>query len=112
MKKTPEQIVDLQIQYYNQRDLLGFVSTYHEDIEIFDYGSPKPKIKGLEQLRTVYQSVLQKSGLHAAIEKRISKNSYVIDHECATWDGQEHPVRVVVIYEVLDQKIKRVWMIK
>ena len=105
-KETPEAVVDLQLEAYNARDIDLFVSTYTEDIEIYD-SKGVLTMKGHEQLRKRYDALFKNTpNLHCRIVNRILINNKVIDNENVTMN--ERIVEAVAIYEVVDGKIKKV----
>ena len=110
---NPAEIVQKQIEFYNAHDLEGFLSTYHEDIKIYDFGNENTLIiEGLKTMREKYAVRLSTPGLHAVIDKRIIVGNKVIDHEIVTVDGQDKPTQVAAIYEVADGLIKNVWFVR
>ncbi len=106
-----EEIVQKQLDYYNNHDLKGFSSTYHEDIEILSLIDDRLIMKGKEALELRYEARFKDKIIHAALENRIVIGNKVIDHEFVT--GLEVGVvkKAVAIYEVEDQLIKRVWFL-
>lgn len=106
-------IVQKQLEFYNAHDLEGFLSTYHEDVKIYNFGTENTLImEGLETMREKYAVRLSTPGLHAVIDKRIVIGNTVIDHEIVTVDGQDKPTHVAAIYEVIDGLIKNVWFVR
>ena len=45
-----EEIVQKQLDFYNNHDLEGFVSTYDDNIEIYNLDNNSIMLKGKEQL--------------------------------------------------------------
>ena len=106
---TAEDVVDLQLEAYNARDLDKFVATYSEDIEIYN-SKGELTMKGHEQLRKRYDTLFKNTpNLHCRIVNRIKINNKVIDNENVTMN--ERLVEAVAIYEVTDGKIKKVTFI-
>jgi hypothetical protein len=106
---TVADIVQKQLEYYNSNNLDGFLSTYHEDIKIYNLTDNSLIMEGMETLREKYAVRLNTPGLHAKIDKRIVIGNIVIDHEIVTSDGQKKPIEVAAIYEVINGLIKTVW---
>lgn len=105
---TPEDIVQKQVNAYNQRDLDLFADTYSPTIRIYTQGGDLI-MSGREQLRAQYGRMFADSpGLHCTILKRIKIGDFVIDHERVIG----HPkgtIEAVAIYEVKNSLIERVW---
>lgn len=108
-KKTPEQVVQLQLDYYNKQDVAGFVSTYTSDIEITEHPSGNVLVRGEDELRERYAKMFAANpNNRAAIQNRIAFGSFVIDLEEVSGRDNREPFQAVAIYEVKDQLIKKV----
>lgn len=108
-----EQVVELQLHYYNAHDVKGFASTYTEDVEIYDLPEGSLKFKGNSVLEERYARNFETKP-HARIERRIVEGNKVIDHEFYIREGMDTEGSVVAIYEVdLDkEQISKVWFLK
>ena len=105
-KETAEDVVNRQLDAYNARDIDKFVATYSEDIEIYN-SKGALTMKGHKQLRERYATLFKNTpNLHCIIENRIKINNKVIDKEKVT--ANDRILEAVVIYEVVDGKIKKV----
>jgi hypothetical protein len=105
---TPIEIVQLQLDAYNARDLDAFAKTYAESIRIFRMPATEPAIVGMKQLREVYKARFSSPGLHADIVNRIVIGNKVIDHERVV-GIEKNPVEAVAVYEVTNGLIQVVW---
>ena len=102
-------IVQRQVEAYNDRDLNRFVSTYSEKITVFRMPSIEPSIAGKSQLADFYATQrFNLPGLRAEIVSRIELGNKVIDHE-RVWGVRADPIEVAAIYEVAEGLIQRVW---
>ncbi len=108
---SPESVVALQIDYYNANDLMGFASTYHPDIEIYDLPAGTLRYTGRDNLIERYREPFTKKP-HARIAQRTVEGNKVIDHEFYIREGMEKEGSVVAIYEVEGSLIRRVWFLK
>jgi len=108
-----EEIVERQLSHYNSNDLEGFLSTYTEDVEIYDLPSGELRFKSKEALRERYEETF-KLKPKARIVNRIVDGNKVIDHEFYIREGMVEEGSVVAIYEVdLEQElISKVWFLK
>jgi len=111
--KTPEQVVQKQLEFYNAHDLEGFLSVFHNDAKVYNLsGGCELIMDGIEMLREKYGERLSTPNLHSEIEKRIVYGNTVIDHEIITMDGLEGTQRIAAIYEVIDGLIKTAWFVR
>ncbi|HEV2041238.1 MAG TPA: nuclear transport factor 2 family protein, partial [Casimicrobiaceae bacterium] len=75
-------VVQRQVEAYNDRDLDRFVATYSETIAIFRMPSAEPIISGKVELAKFYSTQrFNLPGLRAEIVNRIVLGNKVIDHE-------------------------------
>lgn len=102
-------IVQGQVDAYNDRDLNRFVSAYAENILIYRMPSTEPAISGKVQLSEFYSTQrFNLPGLRAEIVNRIVLGNKVIDHE-RIWGIRDGPIEVAAIYEVVEDLIARAW---
>lgn len=112
MFKTPEEIVQRQLEYYNAHDLDGFISTYGPDIKIYNLPSTTPSLEGHEAMRVRYAQRFATSGLHATIKSRMVNGNFVVDFEAVTGLEEGKVTEVIAIYEVRDELIQNVWFLR
>jgi hypothetical protein len=113
-KQTPEQIVQINLDFYNNRDIEGFMSSFSNDITFYNYADNKPTTIGLEQVRKLYKELFDLSPkLHSTILRRITFDNKVIDHESIVGRrGSDDIYEIVLIYEVKSEKIFKVTAIR
>jgi hypothetical protein len=111
---TAEEIVQKNLDFYNQRDIEGFISLFSDDITFFNYADNTMTINGINECKKVYQELFDKSPkLHSTIVKRITFDNKVIDHESIVGrNGSPVVFEIVLIYEVKDDKIYKVTAIR
>ncbi len=108
-KHSPEKIVQLQLDYYNQQDVDGFVSTYTPDVLITEHPSGNVLVRGAEALRERYANMFAANpDNHAKLVNRITFGPFVIDLEEVSGRDQREPFQAVAIYEVRNQLISSV----
>ena len=106
---TAVDVVQRQVEAYNQRDLEAFAATYRDDIQIFRMPSTTPAMTGRAALREFYASRrFNLPALHAEIVQRIVIGNKVIDHELVT-GVEAQPFEAVAVYEVIEGAIATVW---
>lgn len=109
-QKSAEEIVQSNLDAYNNLDIDEFMAYISNDIEVYEFDSKKLSIKGAEACRKVYIELFEQSPkLHSTILKRIVFDNKVIDHEYIVGRrGSETPIELVLIYEVKEEKIYRI----
>jgi hypothetical protein len=106
-----EQVVQVQLEAYNRRDLEGFLATYSPEIRIYLHPD-RLLMSGLDQMRKEYgEAFAANPNGRAAITGRMVQGNYVVDHEHVTGQADGREIRAVAIYEVRDGKIRNVWFI-
>ncbi|TMM53740.1 steroid delta-isomerase [Maribacter algarum] len=107
---NPETIVQKQLDEYNTRDIDGFLQTYTEDVELFNFPEQK-RSKGQEEMRKGYAGFFESTpDLHCEIKNRITIRNIVIDEEYITANGNNFSA--VAIYEVENGKISKVTFVR
>ncbi len=105
-----EQIVQQQLEAYNNRDIDAFMATYTEDIKLYNYPE-ELRTEGQNAMRESYDKFFKNTpDLHAFIKNRIVIGNKVIDEEQVTINGKIY--NAVAIYEVENGKIKKVTFIQ
>jgi len=109
----PGQLVDVQLEAYNARDMDAFLATYATDAEVRDH-STGTLAKGHSELRALYSNVFADERLHATVARRIVMGNTVVDHEQRrlTLQGQAGTDEAIAIYEVVDNKIGRLTLVR
>ena len=113
-KMTPEQVVQKQLETYNNRDIDGFMSLIDSKITIHDFSSGLITMKGYAACKKFYGDLFMASPkLHSKILNRTVFGSRVIDHESITGrNGNDEVLELVLIYEVRNKKIIKISVIK
>lgn len=113
LQHSPEDLAQIQLNAYNEKDLESFLAVYSDSIEIFNFPNDL-KIKGKDEMRKLYADFFDRAGkLHCRLINRIVYKNYVFDRELITteipgrknFDGQ-------AIYEIDKGKIVKVWFVK
>jgi hypothetical protein len=102
-------VVQRQVEAYNDRDLERFVSNYSDNVAVFRMPSSEPSLSGKVQFAEFYATQrFNLPGLRADILNRIVLGNKVIDHE-RVWGIRAAPIEVAAVYEVVGERIERVW---
>jgi len=111
---SPESVVIRQLEAYNAHDVEAFATAYAEDVELYDLPGALRIPKGRAELKTFYaQRFKENPNLHASAKDQILSGPYVIHREKVTGvAGRKEALEVVVIYQVKDGLIRKVWFLK
>lgn len=111
---TPEQVVQKNLDFYNARNIDGFMSLFAEEIKFYNFSDSKVTITGLDECRKIYKELFDLSpDLHSKIIQRIVFDNKVIDHEYITGrKGSKDVVELVLIYEVKNDLIYKVTVMR
>lgn len=106
---TAVDVVQRQVNAYNDRDLDRFVAEYSDTIVVHRMPATEPAIVGKVKFAEFYATQrFNLPRLHAEIVNRIVLGNKIIDHERIT-GVKSAPIEIVVIYEVADNLIQHVW---
>ena len=106
---TAADVVQRQAEAYNARDLDRFVAEFSDDVVVYRLPELKPAIVGKVKFAEFYATQrFNLPCLHAEIVDRIVMGNKVIDHERIT-GVRPTPFDMVVIFEIADNLIQRVW---
>ncbi|NCA20499.1 MAG: steroid delta-isomerase [Crocinitomicaceae bacterium] len=111
---SSEQIVQSNLEAYNNRDLERFMSWFSDDIALYSFGEMKLLASGKPAIEKLYKELFEASPkLHSTILKRIVFENKVIDHESIIGrKGSSDVLEIVMIYEVKDGKIFKMTSIR
>jgi len=71
---TPEQVVQKQLEAYNQRDITQFMSVIDSSITFYDFAEGTQTIKGAEACEQFYAALFKASpNLHSTTMKKFQK---------------------------------------
>ena len=106
---TPVDVVQGQVDAYNERDLDRFVDYYGDAIAVYRMPATEPTMVGKTRFAEFYATQrFNRPGLRAEILARIVLGNKVVDHE-RIFGVQEAPMEIVAVYEVVGEHIDRVW---
>lgn len=102
--------VKKQLEAYNNRDIDGYAENFSDDVEYYRLGENEPFCAGIDSMRTLYRELFQsKPNLFAKVNNRIICGDIVIDEEFVDGLVEGKQVHAVAIYQIENEKIKRVW---
>lgn len=106
--RTPEEVVQRQLDAYNRKDIDAWLSTYAADAMQFElHGGVLAS--GHEELRSRMLGRFAEPGLHARLLSRTVLENVVVDHELVTrcFPEGQGTVEMLCIYEVADGLIQK-----
>lgn len=111
---SPEEVVQKQLETYNNRDIEGFMSLIHPEVEFYEFSTRKKTLEGAAACKELYAKLFENSpNLHSDILTRTVFDNKVIDHESITGrNGNEEVLELVLIYEVKDEKIIEITVLR
>ncbi|MDJ0620639.1 MAG: hypothetical protein QNJ63_28550 [Calothrix sp. MO_192.B10] len=112
--KSVTEIVDKQLNAYNQRNLEEFLSCYIEKVPVLAFPSQKeiPDISG-NAFENRYKKLFENSpNLHCKLVSRCTEGNIVIDQEFITGFNGSETKTAVAMYQVEKGKITKVWFLK
>lgn len=114
LAQSPREIVQEQLDAYNDRDIERFIAVFSDDIELWTLGDSIPSVKGLFSVRKVYGDLFESNqDLYSEVLNRSVIGNKVIDYEKIEGlkkDGEIY--YLVMVYEIKDGKIFRATAIR
>lgn len=102
-EESPANIVQKQLDAYNERDIEAFMDTYSKNIKLYEYPDTL-FMEGQDKMKESYNSYFENTpDLHCELKNRIVIGNRVIDEEYITANGINF--RAVAIYEVENGRI-------
>ncbi len=109
--RAPESVAQSRIEACNRRDLEALVGLYAPDAQVYE---PPDRLRdsGVEQIRQTYaRRFASAPGAKITVAQRMTQGNFVVDRETETGsDGKAESA--LVISEIRDGKIVRVWTLK
>jgi hypothetical protein len=113
-QKSPEQVVQQQLDAYNSRSIDAFMKIVCDSAEFWVLGEEKPWAVGHEAIKSVYQKLFESSpNLHSELLSRTILGNTIIDHEKITGRlNADSPIELIMVYVVEEEKIIRAYAIR
>lgn len=106
----PENIVQKQLDAYNERDIDAFMATYSDDVKLYNFPKNLTTDGNLEMQEGYTEFFTSTPDLQCEIKSRIVIGNKVIDEEQVTANGKTFSA--VAIYEVENGKIAKVTFLR
>lgn len=113
-QSNPEQIVQNNLEAYNQRNIDKFMSFIHPNVQLYEWDLMAPSASGFTEVKNRYLDLFQRSPfLHSEILGRTIIGNKVIDYEVISGRmGETKFIEMVVVYEVEENLIKKILVIR
>ncbi len=108
------QVVQAQLEAYNEQDIDAFMKVFSEDISIFNFGESEPIASGKEKVTEVYKNLFASSpNLHSQVVNRSVIGTTVLDYEIISGrQGSDEISKIIAIYEIENDLIKKATFIR
>ena len=107
MPRTPEELVQGQLEAYNAHDIDSFCRFFAQDIRVFDAHTQELMLAGMEDFRARYTETLSNPALHCTLQNRMVQGNIVIDQELVEGFGEEYK-HAIAIYHIHNDIISEV----
>ncbi len=99
---APVDVVQRQLEAYNERDIEAFIETFHDTAIFVDFKTGEIRMKGKMDIKEKFDSYFKESPeLHSDVIKRMEIGNSVIDHEHIVGSrGSAEMREIIMIYEV------------
>lgn len=107
--QEPIQVVQAQLDAYNNQDINAFANFFAEDAKLYmNLGDTDPTMTGRDEIRRRYGAMFVGNPSNkSTLIGRMTQGNFVFDHEWIT--GRDKPIKIMAIYEVVDGLIVRCW---
>lgn len=105
---TPLEVVERQLEAFNNKDLAAFLATFADDVCVYDMPHAKPTLIGKVAFAEAYVAPLENKALYAEVLSRMVVGNKVVDHE-RVHGWKEEPQDLVSVYEVHQGLIRAMW---
>lgn len=110
LNDAPEDLAQRQLNAYNFRNIDAFLEPYADDVEVYTFPNTL-QFKGKEAMRKGYTPMFENTpNLHCELVNRIIQGNTVMDHERVQMGNKI--VEAVAIYQIENNKIKKVYFIE
>jgi hypothetical protein len=109
---APEQLADLQLKGYNERNINLFLQAYSDSVKVFDFPE-KLLYQGKEKMRNSYAGFFKTAtDLNCTVVNRIILGNTVIDQERVVIKKGQPEIEAIAIYKMAHGKIQEVYFIR
>ena len=108
---SPEQLADLQLKGYNERNVELFLQAYSDSVKVYLFPD-KLMYTGKDKMRSGYEGMFTSMpDLHCTLKSRMVLGNTVIDEERVLFTKERPIMEAITIYKVAAGKIQEVYFI-
>lgn len=109
--QTAEELADLQLKGYNERNMEVFLQAYSDSVKVYNFPN-EFLYQGKEAMRKNYTGMFKNfTDLHCTIKNRIIIGNTVIDEEQVLIKKGMPELHAVAIYKIAHNKIQEVYFV-
>jgi hypothetical protein len=108
---TPREIANKQLVAYNNHDIDAYCELFHDNATLIDLPSSKVVAEGINQIRAMYKTRFSIAELTCKVHSTSDLADFAIDRE-TVYGLPEGPIDIVAMYEVINNKIQRLFFIR
>jgi len=113
LEMKAKQIVQQQLEAYNNRDIEAFSALFSEDAQVLQFPDNKILAQGKANVKELYKKLFDNSPtLHSELVNRTVLGNRVIDHEKITGRAGVDVLELAVVYEIEQGKISKCLVIR
>lgn len=113
LEMKAEQIVQQQLDAYNNRDIEAFSALFSDDAQVLQFPGNKILAQGKANVKELYKKLFDASpNLYSELINRTVLGNRVIDHEKITGRAGVDVLELAVVYEVDQGKISKCMVIR
>ena len=105
---TPIELVQGQLNAYNDRDLDRFCQYFAQDITVYDGRTGEVTMDGMDAFRERYAEVFTLKDLHCTLVNRMEHDDIIIDQESVVFRKEDPVVKAIAVYRVENGIIQEV----
>jgi hypothetical protein len=79
--KTPLEVVNMRMKAHNNHDIDGFMETYSDNIQIYDYPDTPIGKPGKEHIRNIFIPLFKNKAVRTEVHRQIVQGKHVVNHE-------------------------------
>ena len=109
---TPAQLVQQQLDGYNQGDIDLFLEPYADTVKMYNHPD-KLLGRGKDRMRIMYGNMFSsRPELNCTLMNRMVLGNIVIDQEYVRFSKDQPPTEVIAMYKIAGGKIAEVYFIR
>lgn len=104
--KSPQEVVHARMEAHNSHNLEKFLTTYAEDVRIYQYPNKQVGKTGKAHIKRIFAPLFKNKGVHTKVISQMMNGNHVVNREEVIREGKIY--QYISIYEVINGKIQNV----